>query len=181
MPTVKIKLNARFINSQNVLRFWLDRGVSGFRIDAVPHLFEIQANKNQRLPDEPRSGNTNDPDDYGYLKHIFTVDQPETIDMVYQWREVLDEHQRKNGGDARIMLTESYSPLNIVAQYFGNETHNGSHVPFNFQMLSRLWNESNANDYISCVDDFMKIVPKNQVANWVVSFNSKNSNTKTKL
>lgn len=39
--------------------------------------------------------------------------------MVYQWREVLDEHRRKNGGDARIMLTESYSPLNIIQQYFG--------------------------------------------------------------
>ena len=27
---------------QNVLRFWLDRGVDGFRIDAIPHLFEVE-------------------------------------------------------------------------------------------------------------------------------------------
>ncbi|XP_055295300.1 maltase A3-like [Sitodiplosis mosellana] len=165
---------------KNVLRFWMDRGVSGFRIDAVPHLFEVPANKNGRLPDEPRSGNTNDPDDWNYLKHIFTVDQPETIDMVYQWREVLDEHQRQNGGDARIMLTEAYSSLNIISQYFGNATHNGSHVPFNFQLLTRVWNESNAVDYISCIDDFMKIVPKNQVANWVVG-NHDNHRVGTRL
>lgn len=62
-----------------MLRFWLNRGVSGFRIDAVPHLFEVRATDKGRLPDEPLSGNTKDPEDYGYLNHIFTVDQPETI------------------------------------------------------------------------------------------------------
>lgn len=111
-----------------MIRFWLDRGVSGFRIDAVPHLFEIPANEKGRMPDEPLSGNTNDPDDWSYLKHVFTVDQPETIDMVYQWRQVLDDYRQEHGGDARIMLTEAYSPLNILAKYYGNETHNGSHV-----------------------------------------------------
>lgn len=140
----------------------------GFRIDAVPHLFEVRSNENGRVPDEPLSGNTKDPDDWSYLKHIFTVDQPETIDMVYQWRQVLDAHQREHGGDPRIMLTESYSPLNIVAAYYGNATHNGSHVPFNFQLLTRLWNESTAPDYSACIDDWMKIVPQHQVANWVV-------------
>lgn len=153
---------------KNVLRFWLDRGVSGFRIDAVPHLFEVEPNERGLLPDEPLSGNTKDTDDWGYLKHVFTVDQPETIDMVYQWRQVLEDHRTEHGGESRIMLTEAYSPLNILVKYYGNETHKGSHVPFNFQMLTRLWNESNANDYISCIDDWMKIVPENQVANWVM-------------
>lgn len=149
----------------------MDRGVHGFRIDAVPHLFEVEKNKQDRIPNEPLSGNTNDPDDYGYLKHIFTVDQPETIDMLYQWRKVLDDYVIENGGEARIMMSEAYSPLNVVLQYYGNSTHNGSHVPFNFQMLQRLWNESNAHDYINCIDDWIKGVPKYQVANWVVYHN----------
>lgn len=157
-----------------MLRFWLKRGVAGFRVDAVPHLFEVIPNEQGRYPDEPLSGNTKDPDDWSYLKHIFTTDQPETIDMVYQWRQVLDEFRRENGGDEPIMLTEAYSPLNVIAQYYGNSTHNGSHIPFNFQMLTRLWNESNANDYIASIDDFMKIVPQNQVANWVVCFDLNN-------
>lgn len=128
----------RFLCSQAVLRFWLQRGVSGFRIDAVPHLFEIAANDKGRLPDEPLSGNTKDPDDWSYLQHVFTVDQPETIDMVYQWRKVLEEYRHENESDVRIMLTEAYSPLNILAKYYGNETHNGSHV-VNNQIYSILF------------------------------------------
>lgn len=81
---------------------------------------------------------------------------------------MLDDFRRDNGGEERIMLTEAYVSGDILSQYFGNATHNGSHVPFNFQMLGQMWNESNAHDYIRCIDDFMKIVPKYHVANWVV-------------
>lgn len=52
-------------------------------------------------PDEPLSGNTKDPDNYGYLNHIFTQDMNETVDMVYQWRETLDTFKETNGGDTR--------------------------------------------------------------------------------
>lgn len=83
------------------MRFWLKRGIDGFRIDAVPFLFEVTPDKNGNYPNEPLSGESNDPDDYNYVKHIYTLDQPETTDMVYQWRQVVDEFQRENGGDTR--------------------------------------------------------------------------------
>lgn len=153
---------------KNVMRFWLDRGVSGYRVDAVPHLFEVLADRNDRIPDEPLSGDTNDPDDYGYLNHIYTVNQPETIDMVYQWRQVLDEYKRDNGGDSRVMMTEAYVPLDILAKYYGNSTHNGSHIPFNFEMLERLHNTSMAGDYIDCIDDWFKNMPLGRTPNWVM-------------
>lgn len=134
----------------------------------MPHLFEVEPNVDGYLPDEPLSGNTDDPDDYGYLKHIYTVDQPETIDMIYQWRQVLDNYKHDHGGDTKVMMTESYSPLNVVVKYYGNETHNGSHIPFNFQMISRLRNESNAYDYFNCIDDWMRNLPVGRTPNWVV-------------
>lgn len=74
--------------------------MDGFRIDAVPHLFEIsQTNGNYR--DEPLSGNTGDKNDWNYLNHIYTKDLSETIDMVYQWRQIMDEYKRIHGGDTR--------------------------------------------------------------------------------
>ena len=42
---------------KNVLKFWLDKGVDGFRVDAIPHLFEIDKDQDGNYPDEPLSGN----------------------------------------------------------------------------------------------------------------------------
>lgn len=151
-----------------MLRFWLDRGVAGFRIDAVPHLFEIPKDSSDRFQDEPRNNDNNDPDDYGYLNHIYTTNQPETIDMVYQWREVLDEYKQQHGGDTRVMLTEAYSSLDVLKQYFGNGVRNGSQIPFNFQLIERIRNESSAIDYVACISDWMNILPIGHPANWVV-------------
>jgi alpha-glucosidase len=54
---------------KNVLRFWLAKGVSGFRIDAVNHLFEVTDWR-----DEPPTGTDDDPLSYGYTHHWYTKD-----------------------------------------------------------------------------------------------------------
>lgn len=97
-------------------------------------------NEQGRFPDEPLSGDTNDPDDWTYLKHIFTTNQPETIDMVYQWRQVLDDFRRENGGEERIMLTEAYTSLDILAKYFGNGTHNGYYYYYYYYYTTTTFN-----------------------------------------
>ncbi|CAD7089382.1 unnamed protein product [Hermetia illucens] len=153
---------------KNIMRFWLKRGIDGFRIDAVPFLFEVTPDKNGNYPNEPLSGESNDPDDYNYVKHIYTLDQPETTDMVYQWRQVVDEFQRENGGDTRILLTEAYSPLNVLMQYYGNGTHNGSHVPFNFHLITELNGTSKAPDFENVVNTWINAMPAGRTANWVL-------------
>lgn len=54
---------------KEVLTFWLDKGADGFRIDAVNHLFEDPA-----MRDEPLTGETDDELNYAYTKHIYTKD-----------------------------------------------------------------------------------------------------------
>ncbi|CAD7089383.1 unnamed protein product [Hermetia illucens] len=153
---------------KDVMTFWLKRGIDGFRIDAVPNLFEVAPDQNGKYPDEPLTGETNNPDDYNYVKHIYTVNQPETIDMVYQWRQVVDEFQRENGGDTRILLTEAYSPLDVLMQYYGNGTVNGSHVPFNFHLITELNGTSTAPDYENVINEWMNAMPAGGTANWVL-------------
>lgn len=148
---------------QNVLRFWLNKGVAGFRIDAVPHVFEIAPDA-AGYRDEPRNDWVNDPDDYGYLQHIYTVDQPETIVLVYEWRAVLDEFS----GD-RILLAETYSPIDIVMQYYGNATAEGAQLPFNFLLISEISNKSTAGDYAASIQKWLQHMPPGRTANWVVS------------
>lgn len=54
---------------KDVLRFWLAKGVSGFRCDAVNHMFEVED-----LRDEPVSSFDPDPLSYGHLQHYYTKD-----------------------------------------------------------------------------------------------------------
>lgn len=80
---------------KDVILFWLKKGVDGFRIDAVPFLFE-----HPDLPDEPvHLPLGDDPLDAGYLDHIYTQNQPETFDMVQQWRELIDGQTAIDGID----------------------------------------------------------------------------------
>uniref|UniRef100_A0A1L8DR17 alpha-glucosidase n=1 Tax=Nyssomyia neivai TaxID=330878 RepID=A0A1L8DR17_9DIPT len=151
---------------KGVLRFWLDKGVDGFRVDTVPSLFEVQP-IDGHYPDEAKSGATDDPDNYNYLHHNLTKDLPETTEMVYQWREVLDEYTAKDK-NTRILLTEAYSNIDILMEYYGNGIRNGSHVPFNFYMIMNLRNHSNAIDYNNNIQLWLDKLPKKSVANWVM-------------
>jgi alpha-glucosidase len=54
---------------KDILTFWLGKGVDGFRVAAVSHLFEDSA-----MRDEPLSNKTDDPNEYGYTEHVYTKD-----------------------------------------------------------------------------------------------------------
>ncbi|XP_015112564.1 alpha-glucosidase [Diachasma alloeum] len=155
-------LNYRYENLRdeikNVLRFWLDRGVDGFRIDVINHVFEIQS-----LQDEPLSGNTNDPNNYGYLNHIYTKDQPECYELVRQWRELLDEYN-KDGEHERLMVLEAYTDINLTMKYYKF----GASFPFNFGFIQRLNADSSPADVKFVIDEWMARMPDGNTANWVI-------------
>lgn len=80
---------------QNNLRFWLDRGIDGFRVDAVPYLFEDPNFLDEtRKPEALASKEINT---YNQYTHEYTMDLPETYDMICQFREVVDEYKKKDG------------------------------------------------------------------------------------
>jgi alpha-glucosidase len=68
-PDLNFRNEAVVQAMQDVLIFWLDKGVDGFRIDAINHMFEIE---DQR--DEILTGWTSDPFDYGFTHHHYTKD-----------------------------------------------------------------------------------------------------------
>lgn len=155
---------------KDVLRFWLAKGVSGFRIDTIPTLFEVDVDENGNYPDEPLSGHCqDDPLSHCYLNHIYTVDQNETFDMAYQWREVMDEYKNIHGGDTRILMTEAYSSLENIMRYYGDGQRNGSQIPFNFDLLMRTNINSNGKVFKEAIDEWLHAMPQGVYANWVVS------------
>lgn len=136
------------------MRFWLNKGVDGFRVDAVPHLCE-----DDRFADEPLTGNPN-PNDYGYTEKIYTKDQPRTYEMVKGWREVLDEFP----GD-KVMMIEAYANISMTMKYY----EYGAHFPFNFGLISETNRDSKAVDFKTVIDRWMLNMPAGATANWVVS------------
>ncbi|XP_013177984.1 PREDICTED: maltase A1-like [Papilio xuthus] len=152
---------------KQVLRFWLDQGVSGFRVDAINMLFEARPEDfGGRYPDEPRTGIPgSSPDDYNYLKHIYTRNLKETYDVVYSWREILDEFTKMHG-EHKLMMTEAYADVSDLVKYYGNGNRDGA-VPFNFAFLGDIHNTSNAYDIKLVIDKWMTYMPSGKTANWV--------------
>ncbi|XP_024937452.1 alpha-glucosidase [Cephus cinctus] len=142
---------------KDVLVFWLDKGVNGFRVDAIPHLFE-----NTSYLDEPLSGNTNDSDNYAYFDHIYTTNQHENYEMVQQWRDVIDAYDAANGVTS-VMMTEAYASPELIMKYYDY----GSHFPFNFFLIENLGKDSNASEYKNIIDTWMNNMPAGCTANWV--------------
>jgi glycosidase len=82
---------------QSVLRFWLELGVSGFRVDAAPHILE-----DELLRDEPRSQDeTARDDEYAYLNHVHTHGLPGVYDIIAAFRRTLDEHAANSDSEPR--------------------------------------------------------------------------------
>ncbi|KAJ4433394.1 hypothetical protein ANN_15653 [Periplaneta americana] len=148
---------------KDVLRFWMNKGVDGFRVDAVPYLFE-----DPELKDEPLSGDPNaQPGEAAYLSHIYTQNLPGTYDMVEQWREVVDAKKAEDG-QTRLLMLETYASLEQVMAYYGTDERPGGHFPFNFLLITDLNNGSTALDFDETVHKWMDNMPAGRWANWVI-------------
>jgi alpha-glucosidase len=134
----------------DAMRFWLERGVDGFRLDALPMLV-----KDDRLRDNPpdprwRPGQP----DYRRLKPEFTVDRPEMSDVVRFLGDVVDEY------DARVLIAEMGLPPERLARY-----HASVDVPMNFGLITRPWT---AERLATRIARYLAAVPPGAWPNWVL-------------
>jgi len=109
-----------------ILRFWLDRGVDGFRVDVAHGLV-----KAENLPDWVGSSLLHDLDPDGPRPPMW--DQDGVHEIYRQWRRVLDEYP----GD-RILVAEAWvHPIERLARYVRPDE---MHQAFNFEYLDTPWN-----------------------------------------
>jgi alpha-glucosidase len=87
---------------QDVLRFWLDKGVDGFRVDVIWLML-----KDEQLRDEPPNPDWDGVYPFASLQHIYTGNLPGVHDIIRQMRGVLDEY------DERMMVGEIYLPSKL--------------------------------------------------------------------
>jgi alpha-glucosidase len=118
----------------DVLRFWLDRGVDGVRID-VAHMLM----KDPQFRDNPEApeGNANSYDlqhaDFGTQLHVHDRRHTDTPAALAQIRAVVDDYP----GAITIAEIEAM-PWEDWAAYYGIEL-TGMHLPFPFRLLETPW------------------------------------------
>ncbi|RLU15109.1 hypothetical protein DMN91_012996 [Ooceraea biroi] len=151
---------------KEIIEFWLRKGVDGFRVDAVPHLYEINYTR-----DELRSGKPGaERDDYDYLRHTFSKDIPETYELVQSWRKILDDYAHQYNTSEKVMMTEAYTSLENTIKYYNY----GSHIPFNFNFIMDVDKDSNATAFKKIIDEWINAMPADGVANWVMGNHDRN-------
>ncbi|XP_049306797.1 maltase A2 isoform X4 [Bactrocera dorsalis] len=159
-----------------VMKFWLDRGVDGFRMDATNFLVEKRF-ENGTYPDDPVGTGPGGGPMGGFS---YTKDQWESTEIIYEWREFLDEYQRLNGGDTRAMIIEAYSNVTVLSNYISNGTHVGGQLPMNFNFVS-LNENSDAETIETQANEWMDVIwVKHKMANWVAN-NHDNSRSPTRM
>lgn len=136
-----------------VVRFWLDRGVDGFRIDVVHRIA-----KDPLLRSNPRVAGSSDPG-YGGQIHTHDEDHPDLHAMLRRLRALVD------GYDERVLIGEVFlmDPARVAAYYgAGDELHQG----FNFSLLSGPWSGER---FRSEIERFQAVVPSQGWPNQVLS------------
>ncbi|MFD7921923.1 alpha-amylase family glycosyl hydrolase [Streptomyces sp. NPDC059740] len=114
-----------------VLRYWLDRGVDGFRVDVAHALFKAEG-----LPDAG-PGQHRDP----LRNHLMPYYDQEELHPLYRaWRTLLDTHPAPPGAvppHERVMVAESavFDPARLSRYVRPDEMHQA----FNFAFLETPW------------------------------------------
>ncbi|MGA7413802.1 MAG: alpha-glucosidase [Bryobacteraceae bacterium] len=106
------------------LRFWLDRGVAGFRLDAVPTLFE-----DPKLQDEEILSGTNK---FGDRREMTTLQEnlPEVHGVIKRMRAMIDSYP----GD-RVLIGETYLPnVEELDKWYGGAKHDELQLPMDMQV-----------------------------------------------
>jgi alpha-glucosidase len=129
----------------DVMRFWLARGVDGFRVDAVAHLLKDEQFRDN--PPNPEFGE-HDPPSKRQLR-LYNLDLPELQEIVAGLRAVLDEFPN------RLLIGEAYLSFDRLSTYYGRERP-GAHFPFNFALLSTGWK---ARAIAQLVDEYEAALP----------------------
>lgn len=140
----------------DVLRFWFERGVDGFRIDALQYLI-----KDERLRDNPPNP------DYtpnkllsSELLPAYSARQPELHTLLAKMRRLADAFGE------RVLIGEMYIPITLLVSYYGCRHERELHFPFNFQLLLVPWETELV---AAAIDTYEGLLGPEDWPNWVLS------------
>ncbi|SEB45171.1 alpha-glucosidase [Nitratireductor aquibiodomus] len=116
------------------VRFWLERGVDGFRLDTINfYVHSAGLEDNPPLEQDERNASIAPAvNPYNYQDHLYDKNQPENLEFLKRFRALLDEFP---GTTAVGEVGDAQRGLDIVAEY----TSDGDkvHMCYSFDFLSQ--------------------------------------------
>jgi alpha-glucosidase len=137
-----------------VLRFWLRRGVDGFRVDAAAVLGEALLLRDD--PPNPEFDTASMPP-AERLRREYTDDRPETLDYLAELREVVDEFPD------RVLLGEVDTSTARVAEFYGDHNRRRLDLPLNYRLAEAEWDGRNLRETI---ESYLGVVPAHAWPCW---------------
>ncbi|ELU08811.1 hypothetical protein CAPTEDRAFT_160424 [Capitella teleta] len=147
---------------ERVLEFWLERGVDGFRLDAVSFLYEVE-----NLEQDEELINPSAKGEYHRYLHTLTKSLSETHEVIGKWRELLDRYEHKLQKDLqvhkRFMVAEVSGGVELQMPYY----RSGAHMPFNFQLTGM--NRNRDSMWLAkSIAQWLDSMPDGCTPNWVL-------------
>jgi alpha-glucosidase len=143
----------------DVLRFWMRRGVDGFRVDASAVLIEDALLRDD--PVDPEADDSKPPPQR--LKRIFSDDRPESMSCIEHLRQVIDEF------DSRVLCGEVQGKIDRIGHFYGNDQPR-LHLPLNFCLLDSPWD---ALSLQATIDAYLNAIPDHAWPDWVIGGHDK--------
>ena len=144
----------------DVLRFWMRRGVDGFRFDASAVLAE-----DVLLRDDPVDPDANDNTPPPQrLRRVFSDDRPESLRYIEELRQVIDEFED------RLLCGEVQGKTDRIGHFYGSDEHPRMHLPLNFALLDSPWD---ATSLQATIDTYLNAIPEGASPDWVIGGHDK--------
>lgn len=141
----------------DVMRFWLVLGVDGFRIDAVPHMYEDELFRDEPIfPDYDPNNPKHD-----QLKHLYTYDLDEVHPVIQGWRQICDQYK----DSYRLLMCEIYEGRK--SKYYGTRKAPEFDFPLNFTFTA-LNSSHSAADIHKLITEYLDSVPHGAWPNWTL-------------
>ncbi len=135
----------------STMRFWLERGVDGFRLDTVNYYIH-DAELRDNPPNPEMAPGRTPAETYGWQDHVYSKDRPENVDFLKRMRALTDEY------DDRMMVGEvgeaGDHAIQIMAEY--TEGRDRLHMCYSFEMLGPRYE---AGFFRHAIEGFLKGAP----------------------
>ncbi|XP_065223127.1 probable maltase [Planococcus citri] len=148
---------------KNIMKFWLEKGVSGFRVDA-PMMFM----EDEQLRDNP----TVPPDANMFTVFSFceyTYNHPDTFRFIGELNVFLQQFDRKSRRkNQTVFIGETYGSMETVIKYYGTKRYPLFNLPLNYFSVELLGRYLDAHQLHNNLQTWLDKVPKNMQSSWAL-------------